>query len=87
MMKQIEQEKLNYQDLTEINNLFQAWQEFRKGKKKRKDLQKFERNFEDNLFALQNTLINKTYEHGTYQEFYVHDPKKDTFTKLRLLIE
>lgn len=66
----------NYRNLISIENLFQACSEFRKGKKKRKDLQVFERHLEDNLFTLQNTLQAKTYRHGDYQEFYVHDPKK-----------
>lgn len=65
-----------YDDLISIGNIFQAWKEFRKGKKKRKDLQFFERNLEDNLFALQHALQTKTYRHGSYHEFYVHDPKK-----------
>ncbi len=38
-------------------------------------MQIFERNLEDNLFALQNELKNKTYRHGKYQAFYVYDPK------------
>lgn len=30
---------------------------------------------EDNLFALLEQLKQKTYQHGSYQEFYVRDPK------------
>lgn len=75
-MEQIRQKYKKYSDLTRIENLFQAWKEFRKGKKKRKDLQIFERYLEDNLFGLQKELQIKTYRHGGYQEFYVHDPKK-----------
>ena len=67
---------MNYSNITRIENLFQAWTEFRKGKKRRKDLQAFERYLEDNLFVLQNALKTKTYSHGEYQEFYVHDPKR-----------
>lgn len=58
-----------------IENLFQAWDEFRRGKRKRKDVQVFERNLEDNLFNLHQVLKEKTYKHGQYQSFYVHDPK------------
>jgi len=36
----------------------------------------FERSFEDNLFALQKSLLNKTYHHGGYRSFFVNDPKK-----------
>lgn len=67
---------MNYPELTSVENLFQAWGEFRKGKRKRKDLQVFERHLEDNLFVLQNALQTKKYRHGNYQEFYVHDPKR-----------
>lgn len=66
----------NYTDLISIENLFQAWNEFKKGKRKKKDVQVFERYLEDNLFELHNRLKTKTYKHGNYQSFYVHDPKQ-----------
>jgi len=66
----------NYSNLISIENLFQAWSEFRKGKSKRFDVQEFERHLEDNLFELQESLKNKTYRHGNYQSFYVNDPKQ-----------
>ena len=66
----------NYSNLISIENLFQAWSEFRKGKSKRSDVQLFERNLEDNLFILHQKLKNKTYRHGDYQSFYVNDPKQ-----------
>lgn len=75
-MEQKGQKEQKYSDLITIENLFQAWIEFRRGKKNRKDLQIFDRHLEDNIFALQNVLQVKTYMHGDYQEFYVHDPKK-----------
>jgi len=67
---------MNYPELTSVENLFQGWNEFKVGKRKKKDVQVFERNLEDNLFALQRQLKNKAYRHGNYQAFYVHDPKK-----------
>lgn len=66
----------NYSNLISIENIFQAWKEFGKGKAKRLDVQEFERNLEDNLFALQQKLKDKTYRHGEYQSFYVNDPKQ-----------
>lgn len=65
-----------YQQLISVENLFQAWGEFRKGKRKRKDVQVFERDLEDNLFNLHQTLKDKTYQHGSYKSFYVYDPKQ-----------
>ena len=35
----------------------------------------FERNLEDNLFALHTELKNKTYRHSQYTAFYITDPK------------
>ena len=58
-----------------LENLFIAWQEFKKGKTKRKDVLKFEFNLEDNIFQLYQDLKNKTYKHSKYTSFYVQDPK------------
>lgn len=74
----------DYSNLISIENLFQAWGEFRKGKSKRFDVQEFERNLEDNLFELHNSLNNKTYRHGSYQSFYVQDPKQRHIHKARV---
>jgi len=67
---------MTYLDLISIENLFQAWSEFKKGKRKRLDVQIFERNLEDNLFTLHQKLRDKTYRHGNYHSFYVQDPKQ-----------
>lgn len=66
---------MDYQELISIHNLFQAWGEFKKGKRSRIDVQNFERNLEDNLFMLHLSLNGLTYRHGTYNSFYVQDPK------------
>ena len=52
-----------------------AWQEFKRGKAKKLDIQQFGFNLEDNIFALHQELKNKTYTHSSYQAFYVQDPK------------
>jgi RNA-directed DNA polymerase len=66
---------MDYQQLISIENLFQAFDEFKKGKRKRIDVQSFEKNLEDNLFSLQADLIRKSYKHGGYKSFFVYDPK------------
>lgn len=65
-----------YTNLISIENIFQAWSEFQKGKRKKCDVMLFERNLEDNLFDLYKKLKNKTYKHGSYTDFYVTDPKR-----------
>lgn len=69
-------EELKYCDIITIDCLFQAWEEFKKGKRGKIDVQEFERHLEDNLFDLHAQLKSKTYRHGIYQEFYVTDPKR-----------
>jgi len=67
---------MNYSTFVSLNNLFVAWGEFRRGKKNKVDVQLFERNLEDNLFQLHHELKYKTYRHGSYESFYVNDPKR-----------
>lgn len=64
-----------YEKLIIIENIVAGYEEFRVGKKKKKDVLAFERNREDNLFALYDELKNKTYRPGSYSKFYVKDPK------------
>ena len=59
-----------------LENLFLSWDEFKKGKQKKADVQEFERNSEQNMFQLRNDLISKTYKHGPYRGFYICDPKR-----------
>lgn len=64
-----------YPQIISIENLFQAWDEFKKGKRNKKDVQEFEINLEDNLFHLHQQLATKTYQHGGYAAFNIYDPK------------
>lgn len=61
--------------MVSIESLLNAWDEFKKGKKEKIDVQIFERHLEDNLFRLHHDLINKKYKHGKYIGFYIRDPK------------
>lgn len=74
----------NYRDLITIENLFQAWSEFKKGKRNKFDVQLFERDLEDNLFELHRKLALKIYRHGSYQDFYISDPKKRHIHKAKV---
>jgi len=64
-----------FDEIISIENLFLAWREFCRGKRKRLDVQQFEFNLEDNLFQLQQELNNKIYQHFHYTPFYIQDPK------------
>ena len=52
-----------------------SWQEFLRGKKKRKDVAEFSVNFIDNIVDLHRELKEKTYQHENYQAFKINDPK------------
>ena len=52
-----------------------SWQEFLRGKRKRKDVAKFSVNFMDNILAIHNELAEKSYKHGRYHAFKINDPK------------
>jgi len=65
--------------LTEIavwENLFVAFYEASRDKRGRPEVAAFEHRLEDNLIALQLELLERRYQPGTYNSFYIHDPKK-----------
>ena len=62
-------------EATHPENLFLAWEEFRKGKGDKPDVQLFEWQLEQNIFQLHRELISKNYRHGSYHSFYIADPK------------
>lgn len=64
-----------YQHIISVENLLLAWKEFLCGKRKRKDVQEFERNLMTNIFSLHEVLMNKQYKHGFYEAFNISDPK------------
>ncbi len=64
-----------FEDIISIENLLEAWKEFIRGKRSKKDVQEFSINLMDNLFSLHSDLANFTYKHGAYQAFNISDPK------------
>ncbi len=71
----LKQKKL-FDCIISLENLFSAWREFRRGKNNRRDAQEFGFKLEDNIFDLHRNLKDGGYQHGGYESFYVHDPKK-----------
>ncbi len=64
-----------YQDIISVGNLADAWKEFLRGKRDRKDVTEFEVNLMDHILRLHRELRDKTYRHGPYQRFHITDPK------------
>lgn len=65
-----------YEKICSFENLYQAYLEARKCKRYRSEVLRFSANLEDNLFALQRELIEKTYQIGAYHKFIISEPKK-----------
>lgn len=64
-----------YNKISTLENIFHGWEEFRRGKKKKRDVLFFERYLENNIFSLYESLTKKTYQPGKYSQFIVRDPK------------
>ena len=71
----------SYNRVIALDHLFLCWEQFRVGKRKRKDVQEFERFVEDEIFQLHEELKNQTYLHSPYEKFYVFDPKERHISK------
>lgn len=64
-----------FNEIVSAENLLASWRLFKRGKKRKTEIANFEYRLEENLFRLRRGLLDKTYEHGDYFGFYVHDPK------------
>ncbi len=65
----------NYDNIISIENMLEAWREFTRGKKSRRDVQEFEMNLMSNIILLHENLVAKTYKHSPYTPFNISDPK------------
>jgi len=64
-----------FKQIINPENLFISWEKFKKGKRNKPDVAKFEFVLEKNIFKLHRDLKNKIYKHGKYKGFYICDPK------------
>ena len=64
-----------YDNIISIENLCNAWSEFVKGKKSKRDVSEFSLNLSRNIYELHTELKTQTYTHNNYQHFKINDPK------------
>ncbi len=64
-----------FEDIISVNNLLEAWKEFVRGKRHKRDVQEFSLRLMDNILDLHNKLKNGVYRHGGYHAFNISDPK------------
>lgn len=82
----MEKRELNYtyHHIISLENLLEAWWDFVKGKRNRKDVQEFELHLMDNIFDLHHELVTKTYTHSKYEAFSISDPKPRNIHKAQV---
>lgn len=64
-----------YKDIISLENILVTWNNFVRGKRKKKDVMEFETELTDNLLNLHYLLKTKKYEHAEYSAFNISDPK------------
>lgn len=65
-----------FAQIVSFENLWLAAHLASKGKRNRANVIQFNARLEDNLFLLQEQLINRSYQPGAYDSFYIFEPKK-----------
>lgn len=71
----------SFEEIISLENLLEAWGEFVCGKRKRKDVQEFEKNLMSNLIILHKDLATSVYKHSNYTAFNIADPKPRSIHK------
>lgn len=74
----------DYDELISVENLWESWRAYQRGKSRKSDVMKFERHLEDNLFLLRDELKSGSYQHGAYSYFRISDPKKRDIYKSKV---
>ncbi len=73
-----------YHNIISVENLLEAWKEFVRGKRGRKDIQEFEYDLMPNILLLHRELVAKTYKHSPYEFFKINDPKPRDIHKAKV---
>lgn len=74
-----------FHKIISLQNLFRAWDEFKRGKIKKQDVAGFAVNLEEEIFQLHKNLLAEIYKHGSYHSFYINDPKRRNINKPTVL--
>ena len=72
---------MTFKNFSSIENLFNAWKTFCKGKRSKVDVANTQRHLEEVVFSLHEELRAGRYRHNSYEQFTIHDPKQRTIHK------
>ena len=73
-----------FSSIITFESLYLAWLRVIKGRRMQGDVLAFERNLEENLIEIQNSLIWKSYRTGPYRTFRIFEPKERIVAALPL---
>jgi len=71
----VRNKKIIFDEVTSLPGLFSAWNEFRKGKERKLDVQQFFLDLETNIISLYRKIKDGIYKHSDYISFFICDPK------------
>lgn len=71
-----------YEEICSFKNLLLATWKAQKGKRYKNSVSRFNLEIEKELVEIQNLLLRKEYQVGSYKQFYVYDPKKRLISAL-----
>lgn len=75
---------VTFEEVVSMENLCEAWQEFIRGKRKKKDVQEFMLRLGDEIVDLHKDLMSGKYWHGDYMHFRINDPKPRDIHKAKV---
>ena len=65
-----------FQEIIKTENIYQAYCKAKKGKRWQRKVQGFEKNLENNIEDIRQSLINKTFHTSGYRTKMIHEPKE-----------
>lgn len=71
-----------FEKIVDINNLHLAYANARRGKTWQRQVKAFDKDVDNNLCAIQKSLIDKTYRTSTYKTETIYEPKQRVIYKL-----
>ncbi|HBR80124.1 TPA: hypothetical protein DEA21_00510 [Candidatus Uhrbacteria bacterium] len=66
----------SFDEIISLENLYLAWEEFIVGKRQKSDVREFCLALMDNILTLHADLASGQYKHGSYESFFINDPKR-----------
>lgn len=65
-----------FEEFVSFDNLLKAFKKARRGKRYKGYATDFNYNLSSNLLKIRNRLLQESYQFGSYNTFYLYDPKK-----------